>query len=70
MPSSWTRSATSTGWRPCSPTLGVPVTLVLETHLHNDYVTGGLALARRTGATYVVAGRDQVAFERCSVQRR
>jgi glyoxylase-like metal-dependent hydrolase (beta-lactamase superfamily II) len=47
--------------------LGVPVTLVLETHLHNGYVTGGLALARRTGATYVVAGRDEVAFERRSV---
>ena len=47
--------------------LAVPATLVLETHLHNDYVTGGLALARKTGATYVVAGRDEVAFERRSV---
>ena len=46
--------------------LGVPLSLALETHLHNDYVTGGLALARRTGATYVVAGRDDVAFERCA----
>ncbi len=46
--------------------LGVPVVLVLETHLHNDYVTGGHALARRTGATYVVAGRDEVAFARCA----
>jgi len=46
--------------------LGVPVTMVLETHLHNDYVTGGHALARRSGATYVVSGRDDVAFERCS----
>lgn len=41
--------------------------LVLETHLHNDYVTGGLELARRTGAAYAVQGRDEVAFERCSV---
>ncbi len=47
--------------------LGVPVSLVLETHLHNDYVTGGLALARTTGATYVVAGRDEVAFSRRAV---
>jgi hydroxyacylglutathione hydrolase len=46
--------------------LGVPAALVLETHIHNDYVTGGHALARRTGATYVVAGRDEVAFARCS----
>ncbi len=30
-------------------------------------MTGGLALARKTGATYVVAGRDEVSFERCSV---
>jgi len=47
--------------------LGVRVTLVLETHLHNDYVTGGLALARETGATYVVAGGDEVAFDRHAV---
>lgn len=46
--------------------LGVPIRLVLETHLHNDYVTGGHALARRSGASYVVAGRDDVAFERCA----
>ncbi len=46
--------------------LAVSITLVLETHLHNDYVTGGHALARRAGATYVVAGRDDVVFERCA----
>lgn len=46
--------------------LGVQVRMVVETHLHNDYVTGGHALARRTGATYVVAGREEVAFERCA----
>ena len=41
--------------------------LVIETHLHNDYVTGGLELARRTGASYAVQGREDVAFERCAV---
>ncbi len=34
--------------------LGVDIVLVLETHVHNDYVSGGLALARRTSATYGV----------------
>ncbi|MFF5180328.1 rhodanese-like domain-containing protein [Micromonospora sp. NPDC000316] len=44
--------------------LGVRITHVAETHLHNDYVSGGLALARLTGATYLVAGDDDVDFER------
>jgi glyoxylase-like metal-dependent hydrolase (beta-lactamase superfamily II)/rhodanese-related sulfurtransferase len=39
-------------------------THVLESHVHNDYVTGGLELAKRTGATYVLAAGEQVAFER------
>lgn len=43
---------------------GVRITHVFETHLHNDYVTGGLALARATGAAYHVSGADQVAFDR------
>jgi hydroxyacylglutathione hydrolase len=41
---------------------------VLETHIHNDYVTGGLELAQRTGAEYVVAADDDVSFERTPVR--
>jgi hydroxyacylglutathione hydrolase len=41
---------------------------VLETHIHNDYVTGGYELARMTGATYVVSADDDVSFERHSVR--
>ena len=43
---------------------GLRLTHVLETHVHNDYVTGGLELARRTGADYLVSADDDVAFER------
>lgn len=43
---------------------GVRLTHVFETHLHNDYVTGGLALAQATGAAYLVNAEDEVSFER------
>lgn len=33
---------------------GARLGAVLETHLHNDYLTGGLVLARRHGAEYIV----------------
>ncbi|HSE08619.1 MAG TPA: MBL fold metallo-hydrolase [Nocardioidaceae bacterium] len=42
----------------------VRVTHVFETHIHNDYVTGGLALAERTGAAYHVNGEDRLGFDR------
>ncbi|MER7335031.1 MULTISPECIES: MBL fold metallo-hydrolase [unclassified Micromonospora] len=43
---------------------GVRITHVVETHLHNDYVSGGLELARLTGARYLVAADDEVEFDR------
>jgi hydroxyacylglutathione hydrolase len=43
---------------------GVRVTHVAETHVHNDYLTGGLALARATGAAYLVNEGDPVRFPR------
>ena len=46
----------------------VRITHVFETHIHNDYVTGGLALARLTGAAYHVNEADPVSFERAAVR--
>ncbi|MFD7973434.1 rhodanese-like domain-containing protein [Streptomyces clavifer] len=46
---------------------GVRITHVVETHIHNDYVTGGLELARVTGAVYLVPATAQVSFARVPV---
>ncbi len=46
---------------------GVAVTRVFETHIHNDYISGGLALAEETGAAYHVNGADDVALCRTAV---
>src|SRR5258708_1779610 len=48
----------------------VRITHVLEPHMHNDYVTGGLELARVTGAEYVVPAGDDVAYERRAINDR
>jgi hydroxyacylglutathione hydrolase len=43
---------------------GVRITHVAETHLHNDYLTGGLVLARAHAAVYLVNASEDVGFER------
>jgi hydroxyacylglutathione hydrolase len=43
---------------------GLRLAAVAETHVHNDYVTGGLELARRAGADYLVSADDDVAYAR------
>lgn len=47
---------------------GLRLTHVFESHIHNDYVTGGFALARRAGASYLVNAGDAVSFERVPVR--
>lgn len=42
---------------------GVTVTHIADTHVHNDYVSGGLVLARLTGATYLHAAAEPLRFE-------
>lgn len=41
--------------------------VVAESHIHNDYVTGGYALAQKTGAAYLVNEDDDVSFARTGV---
>ncbi|GAA3184927.1 MBL fold metallo-hydrolase [Blastococcus jejuensis] len=47
---------------------GVRITHVFESHIHNDYVTGGLELARAVGAQYLLNADDDVSFERTGVR--
>jgi glyoxylase-like metal-dependent hydrolase (beta-lactamase superfamily II)/rhodanese-related sulfurtransferase len=46
---------------------GLEIVAVAETHIHNDYLSGGLRLARRHGADYLVAAGEEVGFERTPV---
>ncbi len=39
------------------------ITHVLETHMHNDYVSGGLELARVSAARYVMAAAEEAFFD-------
>ena len=48
--------------------LNVRCVLVLETHIHNDYVSGGYQLAKATGADYAVSAHDAVDFDRNPVR--
>jgi glyoxylase-like metal-dependent hydrolase (beta-lactamase superfamily II)/rhodanese-related sulfurtransferase len=47
---------------------GLRPTNVLETHVHNDYVSGGLELSARTGARYALAADEELAFARHPVR--
>ncbi|MEV0280225.1 MBL fold metallo-hydrolase [Streptomyces sp. NPDC050610] len=46
---------------------GARIAYVAETHVHNDYVSGGLELARITGARYLVPAAADVSFARVPV---
>ncbi|MFE7120048.1 rhodanese-like domain-containing protein [Streptomyces sp. NPDC057654] len=46
---------------------GVRIACVVETHLHNDFVSGGWELARITGARYLVPADADVSFARTPV---
>lgn len=48
--------------------IGVHITHVFETHVHNDYVTGALELNARVGATIVTAAAAGVTYEHLGVR--
>lgn len=53
-------------WIDAATSAGVTITHVFETHMHNDYVTGGYQLAVKLNATYVIpqdSGADFEAYE-------
>ena len=46
---------------------GVDIVAVAETHIHDDYVSGGLFLSKRHRASYLVAADEDVDFDRIEV---
>jgi glyoxylase-like metal-dependent hydrolase (beta-lactamase superfamily II)/rhodanese-related sulfurtransferase len=46
---------------------GLTMSHIAETHIHNDYVSGGLELARRHDAVYVVPADVDLAFDAVAV---
>ena len=47
---------------------GVDIVAVADTHVHNDYLSGALALARRHGADYWLSAEERVDFGRTPVR--
>jgi hydroxyacylglutathione hydrolase len=47
---------------------GVRIMCVAETHIHNDYVSGGWALSQQLGVPYLVAAEETVDFARRPVR--
>ena len=46
---------------------GLTISHVVETHFHNDYVTGGLELARKHDSTYIVPAGFDIKFDATEV---
>ena len=47
---------------------GIRISCVAETHIHNDYVSGGWALAEQLGVPYLIAASEKVSFDRHPVR--
>lgn len=47
---------------------GLVITHVAETHFHNDYVSGGIELASKHGATYIVPAGFDIRYDATQVE--
>ena len=50
-------------WIDFAETTNIVITHVIETHMHNDYLTGGYQLAKTIGATYIIPSNSGIEFE-------
>ncbi len=50
-------------WLEAAKKAGVEIVAVLETHIHNDYVSGGFRLSRDQKANYVIPTQSNQSFE-------
>lgn len=50
-------------WTDAAEKAGIAITHVFETHMHNDYVTGGYQLAKKLGAVYVIPKGSGTSFD-------
>lgn len=57
-----------TRWLDAADKAGVTITHVVETHMHNDYVTGGYRLAQQIKADYVVPEGSGQKFDATSAK--
>ena len=62
-----TLSATSTASSSCCPSAAPGSPTCVETHIHNDYVSGGPELCRVTGATLVIPAGESVGYARQAI---
>ncbi len=54
-------------WIDAAKAHNLTITHVLETHIHNDYVTGGYKLSRKIQAEYFVPAGSDISFKATSV---
>lgn len=46
---------------------GIKLAAVVETHMHNDYISGGLQLSREFSVPYIINEADAVSYDRFAV---